>query len=47
MNIILQGLKGKTKLKFDHILSIFDDEMNYRRQSGTFQFEEDFFIKDA
>ena len=37
----LQNLKGKTKLKFHQNISNYYDEMNIRRQSNTFQFEED------
>ena len=41
MNNKLQSLKGKTKLKLYANISNYYDEMNYRRQSNTFQFEED------
>ena len=41
----LQSLKGKTKLKFFRSISDYYDEMNIRRQSGTFQFEGDPFSK--
>ena len=34
----LKSLKGKTKLKFHKNMSNYYDEMNIRRQSGTFQF---------
>ena len=43
----LQCLKGKTTLKFCQNLSSSFDEMNYRRQSGKFQFEEDPFANEA
>ena len=42
-----QLLKGKTKLKLYRNLSNFYDEMNIRRQNGTFQFEEDHFSKNV
>ena len=38
----LQGLKSKTKLKFNEDTRIYCDEMEYHRQNSTFQFEEDF-----
>ena len=37
----MQSLKGKTKLKVNQNISNCYDEMNYRIQSNTFQFEED------
>ena len=37
----LQSLKCKTKLKFYKKTSNHYDEMNIRRRSGIFQFEED------
>ena len=43
----LESLKGKTKLKFYKNISIYYDEKNIRRQSGTFQFEEDPFSKNV
>ena len=43
----LQEIKGATKLKFYENISHYYDEMNYRRQSGYFQFEEDMFSKGA
>ena len=43
----LQQLKGKTKLGFYKKLSKNCDEMNIRRPSGTFQFEEDTCSKNA
>ena len=43
----LQQLKGKTKLKFYRNISNFYDEMNIRRQSGTFHFEEIHFSKNV
>ena len=43
----LQLLKGKTKLKVYKNISKYYDEINIRRQSGAFQFEEDPFSKDA
>ena len=46
MNNKLQSLKGKTKLKFYQNISNYC-EMKYKRQSITFQFEEDVFSKDA
>ena len=39
--------KGKTKLKFYQNLSNYFDEMNKRKRSGKFYFEEDPFSKDA
>ena len=47
INKKLQSLKGKTKLKFYKNISNYYDEMNFRRQSGTFQFEEDPFSKNV
>ena len=41
MNNKLQSLKEKIKLTFNQNISNYYDEMSYRRQSGTFQFEED------
>ena len=46
-NIKLQSLKGRTKLKFYKNISNYCDEVNNRRHSGTFQFEEDPFSKSA
>ena len=43
----LQISKGKTKLKINQNISIYYDEMNYRRQSGYFQFEEDASAKNV
>ena len=43
----LQTLKGKTKLNFYQKISNYYDEMNIRRQSGTFQIGEDPFSKNA
>ena len=37
----LQSLKDKIKLKYNQNLSNYYEEVNYRRQSGTFRFEED------
>ena len=37
----VQRSKGKTKLRFHQGISDYYDEMNYRKQSGFFQFEED------
>ena len=45
MIIKLQSLKCKTKKKLYKNLSDYYDEMNIRRQSGVFQFEEDPFRK--
>ena len=42
----LQSLNGKTKLKFYKNVSNHHDEMKYRRQRNTFQFEEDLFSKN-
>ena len=44
-----QSLKGKTKtyIFFFQIVSSYHDQMNNRRQSGTSQFEEDAFSKNA
>ena len=47
MIYILQSLISKTKIKINQNLNKYYDEMNYRRQSGTFQFEEDLFAKNA
>ena len=41
----VQSLKVKTKLKFYQNISIYYNETNNRRQSGTFQFEDDPFSK--
>ena len=41
----IQLLNGKTKLKFHQNLNKFFDAMHMRRQSNTFEFEEDPFIK--
>ena len=43
----IQKLKGKTKLKFYQYISNYYDEMNIRRQSGTFQFKGDVFSEGA
>ena len=43
MIIKVQELKARTKLKFCQITSNSSNEMKIRRQSGTFQFEEDTF----
>ena len=43
----MQALKVRTKLKFHQSTSTYYDEMNYRRQNITFQFEEDPFAKNA
>ena len=43
---IIERLRGKTKLKFNQNVSNYYDEMNYRRQSGIFKFEEDTFSKN-
>ena len=43
----LQALKVGTKIKFNQNTSTYCDEMNYRRQNITFQFEEDPFAKNA
>ena len=34
----LQSLKGKTKLKFYQDINNYSDELNIRKQSGTFQY---------
>ena len=44
---VLQSLRGRSKLDFYQKLSNYFDEMNYRRQKSTFQFEEDPFTKNA
>ena len=41
-----QSLKGKTNLKNYPNISNYYDEMKYRKQSGTFQFEEVLFSKN-
>ena len=43
----LQQLKGKAKLKLYKNISNYYNEMNIRRQTGTFQFEEDHFSKNV
>ena len=43
----VQLLKGETKLTFYKNISSYYDEMEIRRQSGCFQFEEDPFSKDV
>ena len=47
MNIKLQQLKSKTKLKFYENISNFFDEMNTNRQNGNCQFEEDLFPENV
>ena len=42
----LQTLKGQTNLKISPNISNYFDEMKYRRQSGTFLFEEKLFSKN-
>ena len=42
----LQSSKSKTTLKIYPNMSNYYDEMKYRKQSGTFQFEEEFFSKN-
>ena len=37
----LQQLESKSKLKFYQNIGNYYDEMNFRRQSGKLQFEED------
>ena len=41
-----QSLKGKTNLKIYPNIKNYYDEMKYRKQSGTFQFEEDLLSKN-
>ena len=43
----IQQLKGKIKLNFYKIINLYYEEMNIRRQSGIFQFEEDPFSKNV
>ena len=43
----LQQLKSKTKLKFQKIISNYNDEMNIRRQGDNSQFDEDPFSKNV
>ena len=43
----VQQLIGEGKIKFWQLISKYYDEMNYKRQSVTFQFEEDVFSKGA
>ena len=43
----LHQLKGKTKIKFHQHVSTFLDEINIRRQCGTFHFEEGTFSENA
>ena len=45
MNNKLQLVKCKTKLKIYKNIRNYYDEMNIRRQSGNFQFEEDPYSK--
>ena len=47
LNNQLKSSKGKTKSKFYQNISNYFDEVNIKRQSGTFQFEEDPFIKNV
>ena len=47
MIIKLQSLKAKKILKFYQNISNYYNEMNYKRQSKTFQFDEDPFAKNA
>ena len=47
MNNKLQGIKGKTKLKFNKSIGIYYDKTNIRRLSGNFHFEEDPFSKNV
>ena len=47
MIIKLQLLKIKIKLIFYKNITNYYDEMNIRRHSGTFQFEEDPFSKNV
>ena len=47
INKLQQLLKGKTKLNLHQNISNYDDEMNYKGQSGYSQFEEDPFAKNA
>ena len=47
MIVNLQRLKGKTKLKVEQNIGNCYDEIEYRRQSGSFQFEEDVLSKGA
>ena len=42
-----QQLKSKTKLNFCEIICDFNDELNYRRQSGFVQVEVDSFAQNA
>ena len=42
----LQSSKGNTKLKIYPIICKYYDELKYRGQSGTFQFEENIFNKN-
>ena len=42
----LQSVKCKTNLKIYPNICNYYDEMKYRKQSGTFQFEEDLFNKN-
>ena len=43
----MQSLKDETKLNFYQNIGNYFDEMNIRRQSGTFQFGEDVFAGGA
>ena len=43
----LDNLEGKTKINFYQNISSYYDEMYIRRQSKTFQFEEDPSFKNA
>ena len=44
--INLRSLAGKTNLKLYKHLSNYYDEMNIRKQTGNFEFEEDFLSKN-
>ena len=41
----LRNIKCETKLKYHQIIKKFYDQMNYKRQSNTFVFDEDLFSK--
>ena len=47
MIINLQKIKGKVKLNFYKIISIYYEKMNIRRPSVNFQFEENPFNKNV
>ena len=47
MTSCLRSLKAETKIKFDQNITNYYDELNTRRRSGTSQFHEDSFSRNA